>query len=427
MKKLIFLSLLSISAAPLFAQKAKPTIDVAEVTRIEKTLSADDMLGRKTFTAGADKAAAFIASEFAAAGLAHYDTLSTYLQAFSQTKTKFLSASGTMDGQPVSADNIIALTSDSLLKIEHTDGTQVELMSEQDDMMQQAYNLLTQNKKMLVIVPVSFAKRFKNLTRFKNGIPADQAPVVFVLADKKPDNFNITIRHQVSHLPLANVVAVVPGKSLKNEYVVFSGHYDHLGIGKANAAGDSIFNGANDDAAGTTAVIALAKYFKEKADNERTLVFVAFTAEEIGGFGSQYFSKSIDPDKVVAMFNIEMIGTDSKWGKNSGYITGYEKSDFGDILQKNLDGTAFKFYPDPYTKQNLFYRSDNATLAALGVPAHTISTSKMDDEPYYHTSEDEIETLDMNNMVEIIKAIATSSTSIISGKDTPKRIPKLEK
>jgi len=124
----------------------------------------------------------------------------------------------------------------------------------------------------------------------------------------------------------------------------------------------------------------------------------------------------------MAMFNIEMIGTESKWGINSAYITGYEKTDMGKILEQNLEGSKFKFYPDPYPEQQLFYRSDNATLARQGVPAHTISTSKMDSEKYYHTQEDEFETLDINNMTEIIKAIAVSSVSVISGKDTPTRV-----
>lgn len=158
------------------------------------------------------------------------------------------------------------------------------------------------------------------------------------------------------------------------------------------------------------------------ANNERTIVFAAFTAEEIGGFGSQYFSQQMNPDKVVAMFNIEMIGTESKWGKNSAYITGFEKTNMGEILQANLKGSAFQFYPDPYTEQNLFYRSDNATLARLGVPAHTISTSKMDSEPNYHKASDEVGTLDLENMAQIIKAIAESSKSIIAGKDTPTRV-----
>lgn len=223
---------------------------------------------------------------------------------------------------------------------------------------------------------------------------------------------------------LFNVVGVLPGKSRKDEYVIFSAHYDHLGVRKPNADGDSIYNGANDDAAGTTAVMMLANYFAKEKDNERTLVFVAFTAEESGGFGAQHFSKNIDPEKVVAMFNLEMIGTESKWGKNSAFITGFERSDFGTILQKNLEGTDFRFEPDPYPEQNLFYRSDNATLAALGVPAHTISTAKMDQEPHYHKQSDEVRNLDLDNMVQIIRAVAKSSTGIVSGKDTPARIPK---
>jgi len=219
-----------------------------------------------------------------------------------------------------------------------------------------------------------------------------------------------------------NVIGILPGKSKPNEYVVFSAHYDHLGM--KNSGDDRVYNGANDDASGVTAVIALAKFFKELNQNERTIIFVAFTGEEVGGFGSKYFSQGINPDNVVAMFNIEMIGTESKWGKNSAYITGYEKSNFGEILQKNLKGSNFSFNPDPYPSEQLFYRSDNARLAALGVPAHTISTSKMDSEANYHQESDEVSTLDLDNMTEIIKSIAISSQSIVKGTDTPSRVKK---
>ena len=224
--------------------------------------------------------------------------------------------------------------------------------------------------------------------------------------------------------PLFNVAGMIPGKSKAKEIVVFSGHYDHLGIVKAEGQ-DSIANGADDDASGTTAMIALAKYYKALNNNERTLIFVAFTAEEIGGFGSRHFSRSLNADDVVAMFNIEMIGKESKFGKNTAFITGFDKSDFGKILQKNLEGTEFTFHPDPYPKQNLFYRSDNATLAAIGVPAHTISTDKIDTDPFYHTVKDEYGTLDSENILATIKGIAKSAISIVKGADTPTRIPKL--
>ena len=126
--------------------------------------------------------------------------------------------------------------------------------------------------------------------------------------------FRQTFNVKKSDQPLFNVVGMIPGKSKAKEIVVFSGHYDHLGIVKSRDQ-DSIANGADDDASGTTAVIALAKYYKALNNNERTLIFVAFTAEEIGGFGAKHFSSLLNPDEVVAMFNIEMIGKESKFGK----------------------------------------------------------------------------------------------------------------
>jgi len=307
------------------------------------------------------------------------------------------------------------------------------VIKKEDDFNKTVFPLFDTDKNLLILVDTFFAKRFKSMQRFAaNAKFATGVTQIFILtANLNPATINLHIKNDLTSQPLKNVVAVLPGKSKKDEYVVFSGHYDHLGISKPNATGDSIYNGANDDAAGTTAIMMLAKYFSAlKEKNERTIIFVAFTAEEIGGFGSRYFSKQLNADKVVAMFNIEMIGTESKWGTNSAYITGYEKSDMGKILQANLTGSKFHFEPDPYPKQNLFYRSDNATLAELGVPAHTISTSKMEEapnnEPNYHKQSDEIGTLDMNNMAEIIKAIAISSKTIVSGKDTPSRVEKVK-
>lgn len=217
-----------------------------------------------------------------------------------------------------------------------------------------------------------------------------------------------------------NVIGWLPGKSKPHEYVIFSAHFDHLGLTESGT--DKVYNGANDDASGVTAVIALAQYFKQKNDNQRSIIFVLFTAEEVGGFGSAYFSKQVNPDEIVAMFNIEMIGTESKWGRNSAYITGFEKSSFGTILQNNVQGLPFKFYPDPYPEEQLFYRSDNAQLAKLGVPAHTISTSKMDAEPNYHQASDEVSTLDLENMTAVIRGIVSSATGIIDGTSTPSRV-----
>ena len=406
-----------------WSQDLLNTISKAETERIEKYLASDELEGRKTFSKGIDKAAAFIANEFAQAGLATFKNSASYLQSFSRMSAKFISASGNFDGNALDQKNIIVVTPQANFSITEASGYEVVKINKEDNLGTAIRKYMGASKNYLILVDESFAQNFSRLTSLKSNLTENQKSLVFVLTTVTPTKFTIEASHKIENLSLANVVAVIPGKSLANEYVIFSGHYDHLGINSARAVnGDSIYNGANDDAAGTTAMIILSKYFKKLNNNERTLIFAAFTAEEVGGFGAQYFSKQFDPMTVKAMFNIEMIGTESKWGRNSAYITGYEKTDMGAILQKNLAGSGFTFYPDPYTDQNLFYRSDNATLARLGVPAHTISTSKMDSEPNYHKPSDEFQTLDMDNMNEIIKAIAKSAQSIIAGKDTPTRV-----
>lgn len=222
-------------------------------------------------------------------------------------------------------------------------------------------------------------------------------------------------------MKLSNIIGVLEGTSDNNEWVVVSAHYDHLGILKA-VKGDSIANGADDDASGVTAVLTLADYWKRKGGNKRTIVFVAFTGEEMGLWGSTYFGTQVRPEKCIAGINIEMIGKDSKFGPNTAFLTGFEKSSFGKIIQKNLKNTDYRLFPDPYKKFNLFYRSDNASLAKLGVPAHTFSTCPIDQDTYYHTVDDEVETLDIQTITNTINAIAIGTESIVMGRDTPTRV-----
>tara|TARA_B110000503_G_scaffold50129_1_gene81241 strand:- start:17027 stop:17752 length:726 start_codon:yes stop_codon:yes gene_type:complete len=155
-------------------------------------------------------------------------------------------------------------------------------------------------------------------------------------------------------LELFNVIGVLEGKSKKDEFVVISAHYDHLGV-KKEGTGDLIYNGADDDASGTTAVLTLAQYFKDLGTNERTLIFVAFTAEEMGLLGSRHFGKDVDASQFIAGINIEMIGKHSSYGPNTAWLTGFDRSDFGTIIQKNLVGSSYTVHPDPYPTQRLFF------------------------------------------------------------------------
>ncbi len=402
------------------AQKINKMVREPDVRRILATLASDEMQGRKPLTPGIDKAAAFIADEFRKAGLKPLEQASdSHLQPFAVSQYEPASQEVLINGQVVPAESVLAFPGAEQVRW-NNQGAEIVRIRPGENAARKLYGLVTDGKSYLVMIDTSHRNALARFRTFRAQKLDGSGTVVAVIGTDSVQSYQVNLAARRTAQSYANVAGIIPGKR-KDEMVVFSAHYDHLGIGKPKNQ-DSIYNGANDDASGTTAVIALAKYFSRMKQPERTLVFVAFTAEESGGFGAQYFSRKQDPAKVMAMFNIEMIGTDSKWGKNSAFITGYEKSDFGSMLQENLKGSPFRFEPDPYPDQNLFYRSDNATLARLGVPAHTISTSKMDSEPYYHTVDDELETLDTKNMTEIIKAIAVSSKGIISGKQTPRRV-----
>jgi putative aminopeptidase FrvX len=428
MKRIVLSGLVLCYGLMVQAQSIDKIISVNKVTEIETVLSADDMQGRRAFTPGIDKASVYIESLFKKVGLETFDGATDYKQEFTMTESKRTGLKVQIDGNAIDEGDMISFSYQPEVSFTEESPIAVVRIRAGDSFGPKFYEYYQGDINLLVLVDNSFKKSIQNM-RHMTQMAANPGnnTVVFVFGPSEATHFSIEATNTITTQKLNNVVGILKGKSKPNEYVVFSGHYDHLGLGSPaegseHDSQDSIYNGANDDAAGTTAVIMLAEYFKKMNNNERSIIFTAFVAEELGGYGSKYFSKQLDPEKIVAMFNLEMIGTESKWGKNSAYITGFDKSNMGDILQKNLEGSIFKFHPDPYPEQQLFYRSDNATLARLGVPAHTISTSKMDNEPNYHKASDEIGTLDMNNMTEIIKAIAISSSTIVSGKDTPTRV-----
>lgn len=233
-----------------------------------------------------------------------------------------------------------------------------------------------------------------------------------------------------------NVIAVLPGNSLPDEYIIFCAHYDHINKAYSNLRAsthinsgiskkDTIFNGANDDASGITAMLMLAKYFAALKNNERSILFIAFDGEEHGLLGSMYFNSLIDSSdrsRVKAVTNIEMIGR-SEFKKYGPIITGDDYSDFYTLMKKSLidhKDAGFKtvFLRDNFHQQRLFLRSDNYSFFLNAIPAHTVMSST-DNDAYYHTVDDEIENIDFENIVSITKAIAWGNLDFISGKATP--------
>ncbi|MFI5139160.1 MAG: M20/M25/M40 family metallo-hydrolase, partial [Sphingobacteriales bacterium] len=353
MKKITATLFLSILSFCTFAQDVNKLIQQNDVERIIKTLSADDMQGRATFTPGIEKAARFIESEYKQIGLLPLAGDDGFRQNFTMTRVTALKTFVNINSKMISPDSVFTSTSATSFNWSNNSEVQIVKLSVDKNFRTEYRGYMQSGKKMLIMVDPQFTAQFNSLKdRLKKGTISnktdDNQALVFVLGNHDDiKSFDVSYTGKKEELPLFNIAGIIPGKSKPDEYVVFSGHYDHLGILKP-VQGDSIANGADDDASGTTAVITLAKYYKKLNNNARTLVFVAFTAEEIGEYGSQHFATTVDPAKVVAMFNIEMIGKASKFGENSAFITGFERSDFGKILQKNLEGTAFKFYPDPY-------------------------------------------------------------------------------
>ena len=238
-----------------------------------------------------------------------------------------------------------------------------------------------------------------------------------------------------------NIVGAIRGRTKPDEIVIFSAHYDHVGTESTNpypnaggkgkiSMGDTIYNGANDNASGTSAIISLAKYFVQQSKNERTLLFVAFDGEELGLLGSTYFADHIEPEPIIAVINIEMIGRKDN-GTGKPYITGSQYSDLFKILNRRLNEYDSKTYGkkfierDMYVNENLFIRSDNYSFAQLGIPAHSIMVTSTTDK-YYHSLSDEPTTLDYRLMSNIIKAIAISCRGLVDGTDTPSRIKSLK-
>ncbi|MDR2273303.1 MAG: M20/M25/M40 family metallo-hydrolase [Sphingobacterium sp.] len=428
-KIFLALSLMALSSMT-FGQQVISEQQGQDVSRILNTLASDDMRGRSALTKDIEPAADFIAGEMKKIGLKPYAEES-FRQTFQLDKLSPKSNTATINKKTIPAEHIISLGNHVDLKWDDKSSIKIVNITSDSDFAQAFREQSLSKENTLVLVDPSFEASFVRFgqmlsnPKFIEDSSIQKPSIVYLLTKEKPKTFHVHIERNLQNFPLFNVAGVLPGKSKPNEYVIFSGHYDHIGILPA-VGQDSIANGADDDASGVTAMLTLADYYKKKNSNERTLIFVAFTAEELGMYGSKYFSNHINADQVVAMVNMEMIGKDSKFGPNTVYITGYDQSDLGKLMQENLKNTNFKFYPDPYTKQNLFYRSDNAVLAAKGVPAHSFSTSQMDKDEYYHTVKDEVTTLNVQNIISSIEAIAIGASGIVEGKQTPSRVEKLK-
>jgi hypothetical protein len=201
-----------------------------------------------------------------------------------------------------------------------------------------------------------------------------------------------------------NAIAILPGSDpkLKDEVILLTAHLDHLGMLKEPKNGDAIYNGADDDASGTTAVLNLARKLAAGKSTRRTVVFALFGSEEAGGYGARGFlaHPPVPLTSLVANLEFEMIGRpDSAVPAGTLWLTGYERSNLGPELAKH----GAHIVQDPHPKENFFMRSDNIALARQGIIAQTVSSFGLHTD--YHQVSDELKTIDFTHMTAAIASM----------------------
>jgi hypothetical protein len=212
-----------------------------------------------------------------------------------------------------------------------------------------------------------------------------------------------------------NVIGVIRGSDpvLKDEVVLIDAHYDHLGMHGPGVAGDSIFNGADDDASGVTAVIEVARQLAQGPRPRRTIVFAATIGEEAGLLGTRWYidHPPIPLSQMVANLEIEMIDRPDSLagGPGRAWLTGFERSTMGEMIAAE----GIPIVADKRLDQQFFMRSDNIAFAMKGIPAHTLSTYNMHGD--YHQVSDDASKADFDHMAAVINAAARAARLLADG------------
>jgi Zn-dependent M28 family amino/carboxypeptidase len=200
-----------------------------------------------------------------------------------------------------------------------------------------------------------------------------------------------------------NAIGIIRGSDpkLSKDTILLSAHLDHLGV-REGMTGDNIFNGADDDASGVTAVLALAEALASGKKPKRTVVFALFGSEEIGGWGAKYFQEHppVPVKSFVANLEFEMIGRpDAAVAPHTLWLTGYGRSNLG----AQLAAHGARLVADPHPEQNFFRRSDNYVLARKGIIAHTVSSYGLHAD--YHRPSDDLSKVDFAHMTAAIASM----------------------
>ncbi|MGH9928783.1 MAG: M20/M25/M40 family metallo-hydrolase [Pyrinomonadaceae bacterium] len=286
------------------------------------------------------------------------------------------------------------------------------------------------------VAEVLFQNERQNAQSIFESIYAGKTPEPFALnSDKK---LAITVKVKSDHASTQNVVAVFAGSDpiLKDEYVALGAHYDHVGLGPP-VNGDAIYNGADDDGSGTTALLGIAEALaKARLRPKRSVLFVWHAGEEKGLWGSRYFTSypTLPLEKIVTQINIDMIGRSKKAGDtnprnrdlsgpNEIYVIGSKmmSTELGDLVEsvnkQYLNLTYDYRYDDPSDPNRFFFRSDHYNYARKGIPIVFFFDGEHED---YHQPGDSVDKIDFQKMEKVARTIYLTLWEVANRPTRPK-------
>jgi hypothetical protein len=429
-------------------------------------LASDELAGRGTGTIEFDIAAAYVAARFRGAGLDGGGSNGSYYHETRTNQTRLPSHAKLLasDGAPIAHSGLLS-TGEESQSIEgpiqslaldgwregppQTSSPAVEIPLKPivrgsfptdakgsralSQLARVVANLQASGAKLLLLdaesdsewVRQSELLRARPRVATRNSFPI---PVLLISpATKMPDSVRAELPGMLrEEKVMRNVIGILRGADTEkaSQAIVYSAHLDHLGS-NPNLSEDGIYNGADDDASGVTAVLTLADAFAAMPDKPaRTLIFMTFWGEESGLLGSKQFvaNPTWPLDKIVANVNIEMIGRPEGGARGKIWMTGWHQSDLGTIMRDSASRWGTEIFEHPKFSSMLYQASDNWSFVQRGVIAHSFSAGSL--HPDYHQPDDEWDRLEIPHMTQVIRGLMLGSLPLIDGTATPKQSTK---
>lgn len=468
-------------AAPVpAAEQAEATITANDMYARIAFLADDALRGRNTPSPGLEVAAAYIASEFRRMGLEPAGDNGTYLQRYpfitrvldteaaavelraGDTRTTLTYAVDTYvsPGRPATAESQVVYAG-SIVDPAHGDALRGRVVAisapdafdrtfraqvararaiataagarallvvlgpsaSQGDIARQA-SAAASTRAIQPEVPVAFVRRDQAVAAFRAaGSDLAALEARSASAPVAVDGLTVTVTapfRDTDHRP-PNVAAVLPGSdpALRDTYIVLSAHFDHVGVGAPDATGDSIYNGADDDASGTAGILEVAEAFASlPVPPRRSLLFLAVSGEEKGLLGSRWFSDNptVPIEAIVANVNLDMIGRNAP---DSIVVIGQEFSSMGPLVQRiatERPDLGLTVAEDIWPEENFFFRSDHFNFARKEIPALFFFAGVHED---YHRPSDHVEKIDTDKAARITRLVYWLTSALANDPQPP--------